>query len=527
MNKLIVYRGKRIRMFHRKLLFKYGIAICIPFFIMLGVYHFFVTYPLVEKMESSFSVQPFILPVLITVAVISCSIFLAFYIIRSSQLRGGFFNRQYKKQQLAEYLDDNDLIIRKTKKTEKGQKEVRKFPKIYYRANGDTDEFTFKIGNKFQDKFLQIGRPLEDMYLADLTAVKREQGYVTFCYLIDVQSKRIKFEELAAGDGKVQFMKGVWWEYDSLPHMLITGGTGGGKTYFIYSLIAALGKEGRVHISDPKNADLADLANFKAFKGLVVSDKKEIFKQMQEAVELMDKRFLYMKKQPNYTIGKNYRYYGMKPEFFIVDEWAAFISVLDKFGRDENACTEEKLYESISPLVLKARQAGVFFILATQKAGTDVIRSAIRDNLMCKVSLGRLSEQGYIMTFGDDNKNKSFINKYGVHGRGYIDVGAGVPQEFYSPLVDPKFDFVEYFKNMPAMPYTDVSDVEVTEEDIEILEEVYGDNFIESEKEEIAKKSEEQRLEQAKEKNEKAEELMEAAGFSYTDQVKMRQKEVV
>ena len=34
-------------------------------------------------------------------------------------------------------------------------------------------------------------------------------------------------------------MKNVWWEYDKLPHMLIAGGTGGGKTYFILTLIEA------------------------------------------------------------------------------------------------------------------------------------------------------------------------------------------------------------------------------------------------------------------------------------------------
>ncbi|MFD2388591.1 hypothetical protein [Enterococcus rivorum] len=221
---------------------------------------------------------------------------------------------------------------------------------------------------------------------------------------------------------------------------------------------------------------------------------------------------------------KNYRYYGMKPEFFIVDEWAAFISVLDKYGRDENACTEENLYSSISPLVLKARQAGVFFILATQKAGTDVIRSAIRDNLMCKVSLGRLSEQGYIMTFGDEQKNKSFINKYGVKGRGYIDVGAGVPQEFYSPLVEKGFDFVEHFSNMPSMPYTDVSDVEMTEEDKELLNDVYGDQFIEEEQEKISMLQGERREQIRKDKDGKAEKLL--SDVSYSDQLKNYYREL-
>ena len=56
-------------------------------------------------------------------------------------------------------------------------------------------------------------------------------------------------------------MENVWWEYDKLPHMLIAGGTGGGKTYFILTLIEALLRSNAVmYVLDPKNADLADLS---------------------------------------------------------------------------------------------------------------------------------------------------------------------------------------------------------------------------------------------------------------------------
>ncbi|HFC9437495.1 TPA: hypothetical protein ACF0SI_002897, partial [Enterococcus hirae] len=72
-----------------------------------------------------------------------------------------------------------------------------------------------------------------------------------------------------------------------------------------------------------------------------------------------------------------------------------------------------------------ARQAGVFIAIAMQRAGADSLKTAVRDNLLCKVSLGSLSEMGYKMTFGDDQKNKAFVNKPHVKGRGYIDVGNG------------------------------------------------------------------------------------------------------
>ena len=55
-------------------------------------------------------------------------------------------------------------------------------------------------------------------------------------------------------------MKNLTWEYDALPHALICGGTGGGKTYFLLTIIEALLQtNAQLYILDPKNADLADL----------------------------------------------------------------------------------------------------------------------------------------------------------------------------------------------------------------------------------------------------------------------------
>ncbi|MBS7576963.1 MULTISPECIES: FtsK/SpoIIIE domain-containing protein [unclassified Enterococcus] len=520
--KLFIYRGRRIRLFHKNLLFKYGLTLFMPFFIGIVVYFYLVVYPLIQSLNGRYQFKPLISPLLITLMIIILGVTTIIFLIKSSIYRGGYFQRVRKKQWLAEYLDSNDFVIRQTKKTEKGTKEIRKFTKIYYKVNGDYDEFTFRLGNKFQDKFLKISGDLENMYLADLVDVKREPNYVTFQYLADTQSKRIKFEDLTAQNGRVVLMEGVIWIYDDLPHMLITGGTGGGKTYFIYSLIAALGKEGRVHIADPKNADLADLANFDSFNNLVVSDKKEIFSMLSEAVELMDKRYLYMKRQPNYTIGKNYRYYGMKPEFYIIDEWAAFVSVLGAKFNDEFSL--ENLYERLTPLVLKARQSGVFLILATQKAGTDVIRSSIRDNLMCKVSLGRLSDTGYVMTFGDDLKGKVFYNKSGVKGRGYIDVGLGVPNEFYAPLVDEKFDFVDYFKAMSAMPYTDISEIELNETSKKEVDELLNDDFVKQEQEMMKQNASLFKAEHEAERQRQRSELLNEV--DYSEKIKQRQKQV-
>lgn len=517
-------RGQRLYLHQRYLLRNYILAICAPFWVMLLVFHSMFTFP--RMMNGNLSFLYLLLAIIVTVTLIALPLYGTICFINESRYKGGFFAKEYKKQMIVEYLADNQFVQKKSYTVDGKKNETQKLTPCWYQSDGEYDEFTFKIGNQFQDKILQIGRPIEDLFLADLVEVSREMGYVRFRYMIDVVSKRLNFEDLEVKDGKIELMKGLVWDFESMPHMLITGGTGGGKTYFIYALIAIFAKVGRVHIADPKKADLAELGNFPAFKGLVVSEKEDIFKMAKEMVELMDKRFLYMKEQPNYTIGKNYRYYGMKPELFIIDEWAAFISALGSaFGSEYS---EEKFYGNIVPLTLKARQAGVFIAIAMQRAGADSLKTAVRDNLLCKVSLGSLSEMGYKMTFGDDQKNKAFVNKPHVKGRGYIDVGNGIPQEFYSPFVSPDFDFVDYFSKLPEMSFTDVSGIQITPKDKEVLKGEFGSEFVQEEQESQKARQKRAKMDYVAEKDEKMEDMLTSMdtsmSMSYRDQVKRRRK---
>ena len=69
-------------------------------------------------------------------------------------------------------------------------------------------------------------------------------------------ANRITIDEVRAENGSLRLMKNLVWEYDALPHALIAGGTGGGKTYFLLTLIEALLHTNAVlYILDPKNAD--------------------------------------------------------------------------------------------------------------------------------------------------------------------------------------------------------------------------------------------------------------------------------
>ena len=101
---------------------------------------------------------------------------------------------------------------------------------------------------------------MESGLYCELTDKTLHDGYIEYILLYDMIANRITIDEVRAENGCLRLMKNLVWEYDALPHALIAGGTGGGKTYFLLTLIEALLHTNAIlYILDPKNADLADL----------------------------------------------------------------------------------------------------------------------------------------------------------------------------------------------------------------------------------------------------------------------------
>jgi len=91
------------------------------------------------------------------------------------------------------------------------------------------------------------------------------------------------------------------------------------------------------------------------------------------------------------------------------------------------------------------RQAGFFLILACQRPDAKYLGDGIRDQFNFRVALGRMSEMGYGMMFGETTKD--FFLKQ-IKGRGYVDVGTSVISEFYTPFVPKGHDFLKEIKKL-------------------------------------------------------------------------------
>lgn len=439
----------------------------LPFLVGVGFFCYFQIYPIVKPMiaNSRFEYQVLILPTAQLVGLITLIFVVLAGVRRTSKVRGKFFVRVLHRQMLAQMIVSRNWVDRKTKKGTDGKTQEKiKFPKLYYRHKKFTTLITVPTdGKRYHEQMLKIGPVLEQMFFADLIDSRSELGFTQHELLIGLGTNRISIRDVKVTQTSIQLMRDFVWDFAKMPHMLIGGGTGGGKTFFLFTLILYLSQIGTVYICDPKNADLVSVGELPAFKNHAFSGIDRITRCLKDAEKEMLNRFAYMKTHPDYKWGADYTHYNMEPYFIIADEWSALMAeVNDDFRK------RLEIMKPLTQIILKGRQAGVFMVLATQRPDTEDIDGKLRDQFNVRVSLGKLGNTGYAMIFGKEAENKNFFNN-DVRGRGYISNG-GMPRENYSPLVPKDFDFKEELSRISKMVEEDYSKLNLTESEREQLE---------------------------------------------------------
>lgn len=318
----------------------------------------------------------------------------------------------------------------------KAKEKIRYFPKVYYRLKDGLIHIHVEITmGKYQDQLLRLEKKLETGLYCELTDKILKDSYVEYILLYDTINSRIAIDDVQAQNGQLKLMDNVWWAYDSLPHMLIAGGTGGGKTYFILTIIEALLQtNATIYVLDPKNADLADLETVMPNVYYKKEDMIDCLNQFYDAMMLRNET---MKLMDGYKTGKNYAYLNLPAHFLVFDEYTSFMEMI---GRDSI-----EVMSKLKQIVMLGRQSGFFLILACQRPDAKYLGDGIRDNFNFRVALGRMSELGYNMMFGENDKD--FFLKP-IKGRGYVDVGTSVISEFYTPLVPKEHDFLEAIQEL-------------------------------------------------------------------------------
>lgn len=445
--KLFTYRGIRVRPFYRHIRGITWFIWWFPSLLAIGNYCYL---NLEELKDHPLPLGYFIGGVLVA----SCLV--AYLLNLMCYEKIVFFQKLNSLRILSRFLIENNLYLIKNIRRENKTIEKIILPQVYLKQSRYKIEVRFILeGNKFQDRFLNLGSTLEVMFNGDFRNKTFDKRFITYDIAINRIDSRITINEVEVKGSKLQLMTDVTWDYIEEPHLLIGGGTGGGKTVVLMTIIYALAKIGFVDICDPKNSDLAGLKKIPVFHGRVYTSKEDIIQCFKENVIFMEKRYELMSNSPKFQAGKNFTHYGMTPKFVLVDEWAALMAKIDR-----DYSLQSELMEYLSQLVLEGRQAGVFIIFAMQRPDGEFIKTALRDNFMKRLSVGHLESTGYDMMFGDANKTKEFkkldeINGVKVKGRGYIANNGDLAGEFFSPYVplDQGFSFYDAYAKIPIMEF--------------------------------------------------------------------------
>ena len=441
MSLLPTYRGIKIKPYMVNLRY----YIFSFFFLLFSPILAFFVYSNFEKIKNV-DIFSIVVSVVLLILIIGVSVYLTWL----SQERVFFFQKIERLAKLAFFLKENGYTYTKKVKTDSGTRDKVIFPVIYMKQNRYDLEIAFKMaGNKFQDKFKKIGSELETTFFMDFMEVQDDIKFKTYKMAYSAFLNRIKVTDVEYSDKGIQLMKNLYWNPVDDPHLLVCGGTGGGKTVLLSTLIRALAKVGVVDIGDSKQADFVTMTEQKAFESRVFYKVEDIVSMIERAVGIMFARYAYMRQKREENGDKDLRKfyeYDLEPYFLVCDEYNALCAMLD-------FQTRQRLDNAMGQFLLLGRQAGCFAVLAMQKPSREDLGSKLQANINFRISVGRLDEVGYDLAFGEVNRNKEFkyvkyLGGKRIYGRGYASVYGEVAREFYSPLLEKGFSFTDEYEKI-------------------------------------------------------------------------------
>ena len=461
------YRGIKIKPYMvnlRYYIFSFFFLLFSPILALFVYSHF-------EKIRAV-DIFSIVASVVMLILIISISVYLTWL----SQERVFFFQKIERLAKLAFFLKENGYTYTKKVKTESGTVDKVTFPTIYLKQNRYDLEVAFKMaGNKFQDKFKKIGSDLETTFFMDFMEVQDDIKFKTYKMAYSAFLNRIKVTDVEYSDKGIRLMKSLYWNPVDDPHLLVCGGTGGGKTVLLRILIRAMAKVGVVDICDPKQADFVTMAEQMAFEGRISYEVEDIVSMIERAVQIMFARYAYMRQKREENGDKDLKKfyeYGLEPYFLVCDEYNALCAMLD-------FQTRQRLDNAMGQFLLLGRQAGCFAVIAMQKPSREDLGSKLQANINFRISVGRLDEVGYDLAFGEVNRNKEFkyvkyLGGKRVYGRGYASVYGEVAREFYSPLLEKGFSFTDEYEKIERRenPFNPLEnpDAQLSEEEKENLQ---------------------------------------------------------
>ncbi len=255
-----------------------------------------------------------------------------------------------------------------------------------------------------------------------------------------------------------------------MPHLLVAGTTGSGKSVAINAMILSLlyksePKNVRFILIDPKMLELSVYQDIPHLLAPVVTDMKQAANALQWCVAEMDRRYKLMSWLGVRNLsGYNHKVADAEKQGRKLEDPATIESgnpqplqamplivvVIDELA-DLMMVAGKKVEELIARLAQKARAAGIHLILATQRPSVDVITGLIKANIPTRIAF-QVASKVDSRTILDQSGADALL---GSGDMLYLPAGTGLPQRIHGAFVADHevHKVVEHLKSLAKPEY--------------------------------------------------------------------------
>ncbi len=247
---------------------------------------------------------------------------------------------------------------------------------------------------------LRIEAPIPGEDCVGLEVPNRVSAGISFREIIESDAWKRGKAEIPLLFGKNAAGKELVADLASMPHMLIAGATGQGKSVCLNAIISGLlmtktPDELKLIMVDPKSVEFTAYAALPHLIVPVITENKQVVFSLQWAVQEMEKRLkLFARAHVRNIYDFNHRQSLTQPDLFGGEPSAPsdmprtvpyIVIIIDEVA-DLMATCGKAVTPEIARLTAKARAAGIHLILATQRPDAKIITGTIKANIPGRVA---------------------------------------------------------------------------------------------------------------------------------------------
>jgi S-DNA-T family DNA segregation ATPase FtsK/SpoIIIE len=231
---------------------------------------------------------------------------------------------------------------------------------------------------------VRIVAPIPGKAAVGIEVPNNTRETVYFRQLLETPEYQANKSKLKIPLGKDIYGASVIGSIDKMPHLLVAGATGSGKSVAINSIILSIlynakPTEVKLAMIDPKMLELSVYADIPHLLSPVVTQPKKAAEMLRAVVAEMERRYRTLAEKGNKNIDS---YNKAVPE---AERLPYIVVIIDELA-DLMMTVAREVEDSIMRLAQMARASGIHLIVATQRPSVDVITGLIKANLPSRIS---------------------------------------------------------------------------------------------------------------------------------------------